>query len=222
MNNNVIDNIIEAKTDYTPYDFTGGNIQYSVSKYTKTMTISLVLYFGFNATRNPISKKFEIDKKDVSRFCRDLEKRTEYYLNHIVKKKESEKLSYECITNSLRGAPNGSGNIDSVDSVDSDSGLSEKSKISPNEEMINDFTEQVWSEHRQLVSKYRSNYGSKGKAVKKMRTIIKKIHSMTSNSLEDVLTAMYDYIASIRNGEYTANLEKLDAQTIIEVIEGEE
>ena len=118
LKNNVIDNIIENHTNYSKYDFTGGNIQYSVSKYTKQMTIQLVLYFGFNSTRNPISKKFPIDEQDVVQFNSDLLDRAKSYVNALRSEKDK-KISYnDFVTNVSRGTPNGS---DKVDSVDSDS-----------------------------------------------------------------------------------------------------
>ncbi len=105
---NVIDNIIETHTKYSPLDFTGGNIQVSVSKYTKSLAIKLVLYFGYNATRNSITESFDIDENDIERFSTDLIERAKMYLE-VLKNKDTRKLSYECLTNDVRGTPNGSG-----------------------------------------------------------------------------------------------------------------
>ena len=119
-NSSVIDNIIETQTEFSPLDFTGGNIQYSVSKYTKKMRIKLILYFGFDFSRNTISRSFDIQKKEICLFHTALLSKTEHFLS-ILEKNDEKQLSYEAIKIVVRGDSSGSDSIGNVDRVDSDS-----------------------------------------------------------------------------------------------------
>jgi len=126
---NVIDSIITSQTEFTPFDFTGGNIQYSVSKYNKKLSVKLVLFFGFSVSRNSISRSFEIEPDDAKKFSIDLYRRAITYLEEL-KKKETKKLSYECLTKDVRGTSNGSGNGDSGRVGNVDSGTKKSAKAS--------------------------------------------------------------------------------------------
>lgn len=124
----LIDKIITHKTEYAPEDFTGGNIQYSVSKYTKQISIKLVLYFGFNYSRNPISKQIDIQEKDVLALIQELSIKTNAYLKSLIHEEVFDldsfvKDSYECRTMVVRMSPNDRDRVDRVDRVDSDTQL---------------------------------------------------------------------------------------------------
>lgn len=100
----LIDKIILAKTDYSPDEFTGGNIQFSVSKYSAKMSVKLVLYFGFNSTRNTISKAIDISEKDIKVLINELLQKSKSYRDELIGKNEvldldEIKHSYECSTN---------------------------------------------------------------------------------------------------------------------------
>ena len=149
---NVIDSIIETHTKYTPFDFTGGNIQFSVSKYTKQLNIKLVLYFGYNATRNPITEIFDIEKEDVNKFSTDLLERAEYYVEQL-KNNNSRKLSYECLTNDVRGTPNGSGKevvVEKVEVLTEISDANHDTKLPYHLPSASEFLD-VWNENAQSV-----------------------------------------------------------------------
>lgn len=83
----LIDKIIIAKTDYTPDQFTGGAVQYSVSKHTKKLTVTLVLYFGFNDKNTSIYEKIEIQEKDINTINKELLLKAKTYRESLIDSK---------------------------------------------------------------------------------------------------------------------------------------
>ena len=83
----LIDKIIVAKTDFTPYQFTGGAVQYSVSKHTKKLTVTLVLYFGFNDKNTSIYEKIEIQEKDIDTINKELLLKAKTYKESLIDSK---------------------------------------------------------------------------------------------------------------------------------------
>ena len=80
----LIDKIITAKTNYTPDQFTGGAVQYSVSKHTKKLTVTLVLYFGFNDKNTSIYEKIEIQEKDIDTINKELLLKAKTYRESLI------------------------------------------------------------------------------------------------------------------------------------------
>ena len=121
----LIDKIIIKKFDQSPSDFTGGNIQISVSKYTKQISIKLVLYFGFDFNRNTISRQIEIQESDISTITKELLIKAKNYKNNLITGDvlnidEIVKDSYECTTNENEVVRSVCSDSDKGDRVDSD------------------------------------------------------------------------------------------------------
>ena len=80
----LIDKIILSKIkDFTPDECTGGGIQISGSRYTKSLNISLVIYFGYTTNRNSISRKIKIKEEDISVLSKELLLKTKKYLDSV-------------------------------------------------------------------------------------------------------------------------------------------
>jgi hypothetical protein len=124
----LIDKIILSKIkDFTPDECTGGGIQISGSRYTKSLNISLVIYFGYTTNRNSISRKIKIKEEDISVLSKELLLKTKKYLDSVneeefildiseILEETSVKTSYETSTNLVRGCSKDSDSVDSVDS----------------------------------------------------------------------------------------------------------
>jgi len=187
----LIDKIIIAKTEYSPNQFTGGSIQFSVSKYTRVMDIKLVLYFGFNATRNSISRQIKIKEKDVEILNKELLIKTKSYKDSlylhddILSIDEFKKDSYECNTNIVR---NYSSDIDNVDKVDID-------KVdSDNNAPSNDGTNEcdnlfkvIWDNHSQCLKTKKTKDGNPRKNSNKTKTKEKFVSLINKYKPETIL-----------------------------------
>ena len=206
----LIDKIISAKTDQSVSDFTGGNIQYSVSKYTKQMKIKLVLYFGFDFNRNTISRQIEIQKKDVHVLVDELSIKTESYLlslvdDDILDLDSFVKDSYECNTTIVLGASSDRDNEDRVDKGDSDT----KSHQKIFDLEFNTWFDLVWDEYRKFIKTYRPQYGQKKKAIRVVNDAANRLLKLTEwDNNEDLFDWLGEYINSKLNKEFTPNLEK--------------
>jgi len=148
----LIDRIIEVKTKYTPSQFTGGNIQFSVSKYTQTLSLKLVLYFGFNSTRNPISTQIDIQEEDIHIISEELLIKAKAYRDLLLKDKTEDildlktfvKHSYEGGTTIVRGTTSDSDTrielIDDRDDRDTKQSAKASELSIPTREAIRDST----------------------------------------------------------------------------------
>ncbi len=186
----LIDKIILAKTKYTPEDFTGGNIQVSTSKYTLQLTVKLILYFGYNATRNPISTQIKVQEKDIPVLAEELIIKAKNYLDALRGVDADEVLDlnsfvtnrYEGGTNSLRGAPRDSDSVDSVDRVDSDrvdrDTTSSVVYIPSKENVLS-----VWNENVSNIGMTKLRNISDAR-YKKLKTRINRNHNFLDNLLE--------------------------------------
>lgn len=171
----LIDKIILAKTNYTPAQFTGGAIQFTVSKYTKIMDIKLVLYFGFNATRNSISKQIKIQEKDVNTLNKELLLKTKTYLQ-ILKQdvdtlclEEFKKDSYECNTNILRTTTKDSDIVDN-DNEDSDNNASSFDNALLSDFEIDEAFNTIWTIHSERLKEIKTKDGNPRKNNDKTKT----------------------------------------------------
>lgn len=181
----LIDKIILAKTKYTPEQFTGGSIQFTVSKYSKIMDIKLVLYFGFNATRNSISKQIKIQEKDVNTLNKELLLKTKAYLESLKKDvdtlclDEFKKDSYECNTNIVRPTTKDSDSLDS-DSLDSDNNASSFDNALLSDFEIDEAFNTIWIIHSERLKQIKTKDGNsrknndKGKTKERFINLLKK------------------------------------------------
>lgn len=171
----LIDKIILAKTRYTPEQFTGGSIQFTVSKYSKIMDIKLVLYFGFNATRNSISKQIKIQEKDVNTLNKELLLKTKAYLESLKKDvdtlclDEFKKDSYECNTNIVRPTTKDSDSLDS-DSLDSDINASSNDNAPLPDFDYDKAFNTIWLNHSEVLRTKKTKSGNPRKNYDKTQT----------------------------------------------------
>ncbi len=223
----LIDKIILSKTKHKPDSFTGGNIQVSTSKYTLQLSIKLVLYFGFNVSRNPISVQLDIKEKDVSILTKELIAKSKLRLVELQASNKDEILDLSEInefvdirnegdTKSLRGDTNDSDSNDSNDSNDSKIG------DSPTNKMLSEQFAFIWKDHIfQIRTKTgRTNYGRKPKAekifIKTYRTIEK---AYPEQDKEDILDLIYNYVQ--RSWKKDAKSEKYFIQHLENLLDGE-
>lgn len=124
----LIDKIILSKIkDFTPDECTGGSIQISGSKYTKSLNINLIIFFGYTSSRNSISRKIKIKEDDISILSKELLLKTKKYLDDVceedfvldineILEENSVLTSYEMGTKIVRGSCIGSDSVDNIDS----------------------------------------------------------------------------------------------------------
>ena len=181
----LIDKIILAKTNYTPEQFTGGAIQFTVSKYTKIMDIKLVLYFGFNATRNSISKQIKIQEKDVNTLNKELLLKTKTYLQTLKQDvdtlclEEFKKDSYECNKNIVRATSRDSDTVDN-DNVDRDNNASSYDNALLSDFETDEAFNTIWNIHSERLKEIKTKDGNprknndKGKTKERFISLLKK------------------------------------------------
>lgn len=216
----LIDKIIVAKTDFLPADFTGGNIQISVSKYTQTLSIKLVLYFGFNVTRNPISKQIPIQEKDMSTLSSELLIKAKAYRDELLKDKDNESLdletfvkdSYECSTNAnevVRPNPKDKDNGDRVDSMID----IRKKRL---ESLLQWFDDELWGFYRKAVNdklakiKEPPRTQRKNEAKKRFTALIKEVQKEYKEAeAEDISQVITEICNRELMAKFPKNLSKI-------------
>jgi len=165
----LIDSIIMAKTPHGVEEFTGGSVQFSVSKYTRRMKVVLVLFFGFNFNRNPISHQIEIKEEQAEILTKELLIRTKHYEQSLIQEQILDldtfvKDSYECGTKEIRSdnefVRNSSSDSDIV-IKDSDKVVrdSKKSKDSFVEYIKDNYDDDVASSYAYDFIDYRKSLG---------------------------------------------------------------
>ncbi len=98
---NVIDEIIAKQTMFETSQFTGGNIQITISQYSQEIRHKLVLYFGYTKTRNPMKREFPISEQDVVLFATALIDKAKSVADAL--NEGNRILSYEELTKVVRG-----------------------------------------------------------------------------------------------------------------------
>ncbi len=220
----LIDKIILSKTNHSPDSFTGGNIQVSTSKYTFQLSIKLVLYFGFNLSRNPISVQLDIKEKDVSVVTKELIAKSKLRITELQNSSKNKILDLDEINDFVDIRNEGGKRSQRGDTNDSDSGDSVDSKIvdSPTNKMLSEQFAYIWKDHIfQIRTKTgRTNYGSKPKAekifIKTYRTIEK---AYPDQNRDDILDLIYNYVQ--RSWQKDKNSDKYFIQHLQNLLDGE-
>lgn len=187
----LIDKIILAKTDFVPNDFTGGNIQFSVSKYKKTMDINLNLYFGFNAVRNSISRQIKIKEEDVEILTKELLKKTKAYEqslfseNDILSLNEFTKDSYECNTNIVRSSSSDIGNVISDNKVNDRDNIPAIPK-GITQDILDSYFDIIWTEHSNRLKQIKTKSGLPRRNENKSKTKTRFIALLNKYKYESI------------------------------------
>jgi len=176
----MIDNIIASHTDMPPDKFTGGAIQVSISQK-GLCTYSLILYFGFSTHRNPLSRSIAIRKEDVTIISKAL----------IAKAEEQSVKNQPIILN-----------LSDINTKK----ITNKEKN--NDDIFNDWFEDVWTQYRTYIKQYRTQYGNKIKAMQVVKKAYISLKKTTGRDDDEVLHFIHDYIGTKLDGAYTINIDK--------------
>ena len=211
----LIDQIILAKTNQDYNDFTGGNIQFSVSKYTKILSIKLVLYFGFNEKRNSIQELIEIQEKDISVLMEELLIKTKQFQETLM---DANVLDLETFVNIrtkendfVRMLPSGSDRVGKVGSVNVDKStapLRSAKNTSINDEYFNT----MWEEYTLKFINHHAGRkdNNKAEARKQFNAIMKmNFNKVAKSDMYDFLQEYVESEMSKKDYTYCRSLKNL-------------